>query len=76
MSFLSWLFGFNRKSRYSNYNRYSKHGGYSKHGRHHGQYEYQNWDVNRSEQPLIQCRQCQSILNKNAKFCSECGLSV
>ncbi|MEY1236549.1 hypothetical protein AB7102_03140 [Providencia manganoxydans] len=49
MSFLSWLFGFNRKSRYSNYNRYSKHGGYAKHGRHHGQYEYQNWDVNRSE---------------------------
>ncbi|MEY1236548.1 zinc-ribbon domain-containing protein [Providencia manganoxydans] len=24
----------------------------------------------------MQCRQCQSILNKNAKFCSECGLSV
>lgn len=80
MSFLSWLFGFNRKSRYSDYNRYSKHGGYSKHGNRHGQHEYQNRDiyadVNRQYQTIMQCKQCQSTLNKGAKFCSECGLAV
>ncbi|MDX7493302.1 hypothetical protein [Providencia stuartii] len=41
MSFLSWLFGLGKHSRYSKHGRYSGHGGYSKHGRQHDQYEYQ-----------------------------------
>ncbi|SST01182.1 Uncharacterised protein [Acinetobacter baumannii] len=44
MSFLSWLFGLGKHSRYSKHGRYSGHGGYSKHGRQHDQYEYQNRD--------------------------------
>ncbi|AMG65900.1 hypothetical protein AB7044_11960 [Providencia stuartii] len=77
MSFLSWLFGLGKHSRYSKHGRYSGHGGYSKHGRQH---EYQNRDsysdVNQQYQNIMRCKQCNSILNKEAKFCSECGLPV
>lgn len=80
MSFLSWLFGLGKHSRYSKHGRYSGHGGYSKHGRQHDQYEYQNHDsysdVNQQYQNIMRCKQCNSILNKEAKFCSECGLPV
>lgn len=80
MSFLSWLFGSNKNYRHSKQGNQSKHARRANRERREEQCEYQNNDiyaeVNKQHLTIMQCKRCHSVLNLEAKFCSECGLSV
>ncbi|EKT62960.1 hypothetical protein [Providencia burhodogranariea] len=80
MSFLSWLFGLHKNYRHSKLSSQSKHARRANRERREEQYENQNNDiytaVNKQHITIMQCKRCHSVLNLEAKFCSECGLSV
>lgn len=80
MSFLSWLFDSKKNYRHSKLSSQSKHARRANRERREEQYEYQNNDIyteiNKQHLTTIQCKRCHSALNLEAKFCSQCGLSV
>lgn len=80
MSFLSWLFGLNNNYHHSKQGNQSKHTCRVNREHHEEQYEYQDSDIyaeiNKQHLTLMQCKRCHSLLNLEAKFFSQCGLSV